>query len=103
MKYLRTLLLALAIVLSTSTLTEAGEPACKPFNPAIFDEFYEDHGESKAFQGASSVEGDVITVIVNPVTKTFSILISRTERVCLVAEGTGAALSKPVAPGGEAS
>ena len=101
---MKTLLLTIGLVLSTSTLTLAQEPAaeCKTYHPSVFDEFYADFGESLVFSGLTS-RGDTFHVIVNPETGTFSLLATNETIVCLVGEGEGAKLPRILTPDSKAS
>ncbi len=104
MKHLRALLLTLTIILSTFTLTPAalaGHP-CVPFDPIIFEELFTDYGESPIFSGVSPA-GEMVHLMLNPETGTFTLLVSNSKVVCETGGGTGGETHKTRAPGSKES
>lgn len=96
----RALLLTLTIVLSTFTLTSAAqaEHPCTAFDPAVFDEMYKAFGESPVFTGVNKT-GEIVTLLLNPETRTFTIIVSTSKLLCETGSGTGGETHKPLAPG----
>ncbi len=103
MEIMKTLLYTIGLILSTSTLTLAQEaPRCRDYDPVVFEEFYADFGESPVFEGLTA-QGDIFTVIVNPVTGTFSLLATDGLMICLIGSGSKAKTPRALPPNSKAS
>ncbi len=104
MKILYTLLMAIGLVLSTSTLalTSHAGPNCRPYDPVVFEEFFEDFGESVVFKGVTEDGQGILRVLLNPVTGTYTILVADAINICQVTAGEGGETKTPRVPGEEA-
>lgn len=98
MKPLYTLLLTLALLVSTPRLTLAQQAPCYAPDPAIVGNLYNDHGESRVFAGLTK-QGEVLHVFLNPKTGSFTILVSNGDIVCEASQGSGGETTKPRQPG----
>lgn len=97
MKYLYTLLLTLCILMSTSTLTQA-QRKCRAFDPIIFEQLFQDFGESRVFTGVGP-DSELLYITLNPKTGTFTFLVTDGKMMCETGDGTGGEVHKPRAPG----
>ena len=100
MKILYTLLMTIGLVLSASTLALAEH--CRPYDKVVFEEFFNDHGESVVFEGPAEYGKSVIYVLLNPVTGSYTILVVDDTSICQGPAGEGGKTKKPRIPGEEA-
>ncbi|MGH6719629.1 MAG: hypothetical protein ACREER_09955 [Alphaproteobacteria bacterium] len=75
----------------------AGESACGP-RATIMAELGERFGEAVVFRGRHPTSPQVMELLVNPETGTFTVLVSDPETSCVTAAGVDAALHDYVAP-----
>jgi hypothetical protein len=102
MKTLTAVLAFCVGVIVGGTGAMAQTPTCKAYSEAIFNEFYADFGESPVFSGLTA-QGDMLYMLVNPETGSFTLLATDGMIVCLIGSGENAKTPRALVPNSKAS
>ena len=94
---MRTILLA-AVLAAFSFVAQANaQSMCGPHD-ALVAKLGHDYGEAVVFQGQHPTRPQMIEVLVNPATGSFTVLVTNPETSCVTAAGVSGALVEYVAP-----